>query len=70
MTKVSIETIKRLEVGTLLYCIEGNVIGLVSAVLEEVFYGYRYFGFQLLGIDGKDDLIWESCLANREDIFF
>jgi hypothetical protein len=24
----------------------------------------------LLGIDGKDDLIWESCLANREDIFF
>ena len=70
MTKVSIETIKRLEVGTILYCIEGNVIGLVSEVLEEVFYGCRYFGFQLLGIDGKDDFIWESCLAIREDIFF
>ena len=69
MTKVSIETIKRLEVGTLLYCIEGNVIGLVSGVLEEVCIGFG-FGFQLLGIDGKDDLIWDSCLAVREAIFF
>jgi hypothetical protein len=24
----------------------------------------------LLGVDGKDDLIWDSCLAVREDIFF
>mgnify|MGYP001315190592 CR=1 FL=1 len=70
MTKLSIETIKRLEVGTLLYCVEGNVIGLVSEVIEEVFYDLRFYGFQLLGMDGKDDFIWESCLAHRDNIFF
>ena len=70
MRRLSHDTIRELRIGSLLYCRDGKVIGLVSDITEEIFFDLRWCGFQLLRVDVKEDFFWESCLIDLPDMFF